>query len=456
MYNKNDIDLKIKFEIYRLIGEYNIIVGKNKLDMLTNTNNNDKSSVDIKEETLNPTFENTSHIEELKNLFNKYNYDINKINKELLNKLINTNISNIEEVLKFFESINLRFNESLKSSEKYLLMLCRSDIDSLNKVKEICDENGIDIKVFLKKCPTATMKKNKDVTNKTSNKENTNKTVENNQQPSFSGAFEDFINNIETLKELGYNISKAMSECISIFTYPNESLKENIKALELYGISVKESNGTFKLSGLKNKDVLFTIDQFIELEELPYVTYNTSRFALSSDDAIFYRLYKIKKHNKENPLNQIEYKRYKEKGYDFLSIITQDKEGNSIVDRFSNKEEATGTIKPKVFDEETTTRLKNLIDNKRTYFNKNTSNIEIIKYLDLRYKSPNNDSVYIVSGKVFSRIKVMRLLSILENEKLDKYDLMVFCLTYNSIISSEEYEKVCSTIYGLERGMHNE
>ena len=50
----------------------------------------------------------------------------------------------------------------------------------------------------------------------------------------------------------------------------------------------------------------------------------------------------------------------------------------------------------------------------------------------------------------------MRLLSILENEKLDKYDLMVFCLTYNSIISSEEYEKVCSTIYGLERGMHNE
>ena len=38
---------------------------------------------------------------------------------------------------------------------------------------------------------------------------------------------------------------------------------------------------------------------------------------------------------------------------------------------------------------------------------------------------------------------------------LDKVSIFGF-LTYNSIISSEEYEKVCSTIYGPERGMHNE
>ena len=451
LYSKNNMDLKEKFEIYKLIGEYNITVGKKKIDMFTKTDNLEKEiKIDKIEEKVEVNKKTVSNIDSLKTLFSSYNYDIEKMNKQMVEILLKTSVENVSDVLEVFNKIGLRFNESLKSSEKYLMIIARSDKEVLNSIENICNENNLEILDLLKKCPTVAMKKGS--SSKTSNSSKNKQAY----FPYYLGSYEDFIANIETIKELGYEIKKAMKECITIFAYPHKSLIENIKALEIYGISVKDSKGTFKLSGLKNKDVLFTIDQFIELDELPYVTYNTSRFSLMSNDTIFYRLYKIKKYNLENPFNQIEYKRYKENGYEFVGMITQDKLGNRIVDRMSDKQKATDTIIPVVFDEETTQRLKTLIEEKKTYFSKKSKNNDLVKYLDLRFKSPQSEITYVIGGKIFSRIKVMRLLSILENENLDKNDLMIFCITYNSIISEDEFERVKNAICGLERGKKNE
>ena len=422
MRNSRTVDLRTKYRINMLVGKYNILQGIKK----QNYTLTDKDIIKL-------SAKNRLSYEELKQVFEKYNYNIELINDDIINRLLTLgNINDIDYILSWFESINLHLNETKKQDQKYFHMLYKSSEEIIERMVECSKELNISITDLFKKSFSAFIHKSNKKSPHTINPK------EDGNNYNISGSHEDFIENKKLIEELGYDIIESYQKCATIFVFSNKLLKENVNALEQYGINVREHHENIKLSGLKNTEILFTIDQFIELDELGYLTQNTSRLLLNPNDVIFYRLYKAKKENVsyESDFN-FDKKVYK-------SFISQDSLGNSFVRR-SNKQEDTNTITPKVFDEDTESVIEKTIATTNIVYDEDLLQSNLIKELDKSYLS-NDELAYTIANKRFSKFKLLRLLTLLNDMSdeldMDESDKLLYCLTYNSILTEEEYNDV--------------
>ena len=434
LFNMKNLDIKTYSKVLEEINIHNIEASNIKASELKINQSKTKTY--------------TLTIDELKEVFNTHkqvfeneNYDLDLVNKDIVDKLlVNGNLENIECVFQFYERIGLTFDITKRKNEKYLVLLYKTNEEIINTVETICKNNGFDIEKVLMRVSAFINNSNGTII-----KGDGDSTI----PKLYLGAHDDFVQNVEYLKSIGYT-SKELNSCISILSYPNKQIRENIKAYKLYGIDIEKITDTFKLSGLKNSDPLFTVDQFIELGEFPYLLTNTSAFGYYRPNCInFYRIYKKQKEGKE-------YREMNKDGvtYHYVGEINDTKKDNEYLSTHSDKKKETGTIEVKIFDEQTNSVIEDIINNSPSYYNPTIKDNEIVKLLDEKFGVPDDLKVYKVEGKVYSRLKVLRLLSMLENKiDLDKSELTLFCLTYNTIMTQQELEIARNSIMELTKGL---
>lgn len=380
---------------------------------------------------------------ELIELFQKYGYDYKKIPDEFKEKLLKRdNIQIIEDILITFKNNNIYFNETNKS---LLYILIKSNKEIIEKTINQIKKYTSNINELIQKIPSAFIESNKN--NK--NNINTNEIEKNNQKTEINGSSEDFYKNMILIEQLGYDIKETLYSTPSIFIKSNKKIKSNATALMQYGFPQNLARLNLKLSALKSTNILNTLDQFIELEELNYILANTSRLILEQDSYIFYRLYYAKKYN-ENEKNTKKYIIHKEfkKKIVYNGIITKPTDKTLNINE-NNKLIRTNTIKPNIFG--------NIIDKELDeYINKENiptykTNDNLIQQLDEKYLENRNN--YIFNKKRISRAKTIRIYSIISEKYIsyDKKDLLLYALTYNSILDASEFNYIKQCVTTLKK-----
>lgn len=423
MFKSNIIDDNTVNMIYNFIKENNI--SKNDTEQIIT--NILKHNVEIYEKIKEINYNLTP--EQLIELFNKYEYKYDKVPKGFKQRLlIKGDLDNIEEVFVALHSHNITFEEKNKI---HLCLILKSDKDIIEKIWTLSQKYSFDFNEMLKKIPGIFLHKNFDHIRINYNQSEFEPTAE------ISGAFEDFKENIKLIKKLGYDITETLKNNKSILILPNNKLKRNAEALINYGFPENLHQIGLKLSGLKGENIIATIDKFIELDELTYVQENTSRLSLEPDSVIFYRLYFAKKYNKEHPNNKFTIKRQTEAKEVFTGIISN--ENDKTLDYLIDKETITNYVFNHTIDE---TIKKYIEEQNKIGFENEITIDDMIKSIEESHKY--NNASYMFDDIIISRNKVLRIYSMIfkKFDNLDKQHLLLFAITYNSILNHEEFDKI--------------
>ena len=417
-------------KIYEVIRKYNIskektiIIFKNLMMHINNLSYVQNKTIEVKPKLTE---------EQLTELFNKYGYDFNKVPKEFQLKLLSKgNLDTIEEMFNCMPNYGIKFSEKNKAT---LYLILKSSNNALEKMRELSQKYGFSFHDTLKKIPASFVHKSKNTDIKK------NRNYQSEDEKELIGAFEDFCENIEIIDNLGYNIPIAMKKAISVFTKSSSKIKRNIELLREYNFfdgNNLASTG-FVLSGLKSSNLQEMIDIFIELDELKYVRDNSSRLVLDTDSYIIRRLYFAKKNGINN------YKRQKGDKTILTGIISD--EADKSMDIYID----LNSIKHNVFDELTDREIADYLDRKLKETNDDVDTYQEISILDNNYT--RDDYTYNFNGTIISNKKVKKIYPLLLKEypELDRKKLLLYAITYNSMMSSEEFENISNIIIAKEK-----
>lgn len=417
-------------KIYEVIRKYNIskektiIIFKNLMMHINNLSYVQNKTIEVKPKLTE---------EQLTELFNKYGYDFNKVPKEFQLKLLSKgNLDTIEEMFNCMPNYGIKFSEKNKAT---LYLILKSSNNALEKMRELSQKYGFNFHDTLKNIPASFIHKSKNTDIKK------NRNYQSEDEKELIGAFEDFCENIEIIDNLGYNIPIAMKKAISVFTKSSSKIKRNIELLREYnffGGNNLASTG-FVLSGLKSSNLQEMIDIFIELDELKYVRDNSSRLVLDTDSYIIRRLYFAKKNGINN------YKRQKGDKTILTGIISD--EADKSMDIYID----LNSIKHNVFDELTDREIADYLDRKLRETNDDVDTYQEISILDNNYT--RDDYTYDFNGTIISNKKVKKIYPLLLKEypELDRKKLLLYAITYNSMMSSEEFENISNIIIAKEK-----
>lgn len=417
-------------KIYEVIRKYDIskektiIIFKNLMMHINNLSYVQNKTIEVKPKLTE---------EQLTELFNKYGYDFNKVPKEFQLKLLSKgNSDTIEEMFNCMPNYGIKFSEKNKAT---LYLILKSSNNALEKMRELSQKYGFSFHDTLKKIPASFVHKSKNTDIKK------NRNYQSEDEKELIGAFEDFCENIEIIDNLGYNIPIAMKKAISVFTKSSSIIKRNIELLREYNFfdgNNLASTG-FVLSGLKSSNLQEMIDIFIELDELKYVRDNSSRLVLDTDSYIIRRLYFAKKNGINN------YKRQKGDKTILTGIISD--EADKSMDIYID----LNSIKHNVFDELTDREIADYLDRKLRETNDDVDTYQEISILDNNYT--RDDYTYDFNGTIISNKKVKKIYPLLLKEypELDRKKLLLYAITYNSMMSSEEFENISNIIIAKEK-----
>lgn len=417
-------------KIYEVIRKYDIskektiIIFKNLMMHINNLSYVQNKTIEVKPKLTE---------EQLTELFNKYGYDFNKVPKEFQLKLLSKgNSDTIEEMFNCMPNYGIKFSEKNKAT---LYLILKSSNNALEKMRELSQKYGFNFHDTLKNIPASFIHKSKNTDIKK------NRNYQSEDEKELIGAFEDFCENIEIIDNLGYNIPIAMKKAISVFTKSSSKIKRNIELLREYNFfdgNNLASTG-FVLSGLKSSNLQEMIDIFIELDELKYVRDNSSRLVLDPDSYIIRRLYFAKKNGINN------YKRQKGDKTILTGIISD--EADKSMDIYID----LNSIKHNVFDELTDREIADYLDRKLRETNDDVDTYQEISILDNNYT--RDDYTYDFNGTIISNKKVKKIYPLLLKEypELDRKKLLLYAITYNSMMSSEEFENISNIIIAKEK-----
>lgn len=369
--------------------------------------------------------------QELEEIFKKYGYDYSKVNKEQKQKLrIKGDIKNIEEVFEAIDNYSIPFKETEITS---ISLLIKSDKNAIETIYQLSQKYNVDFSRIIRLIPGVLIHK--------SSKAYKNNSAKLGMQQ-VQGSYEDFEENIKLLEECGYDIKDVMKSTITIFIVSNKTLRKNVEELRKYGFPKNLYEIKFKLSGLKG-DAIKNIDRFIELDEFNYIKQNTSRLCLEQTSPIFTRLYFAKKLNKSGQ-EHYEIKR-KTKNKEILTGIVSNEEDttlNSIIDKNTLETDYPGIDSYKEI-------LEFLSQEERKGYPYEMSNDELMEEFEKLFKQ--NQIEYKINDITISRYKAQRIYSLLTKKfkETKKDQLLLFALTYNSLLSHDEYEKIKSDIKEL-------
>jgi len=522
--NYEDIFDKEKINI---IIEYLKKQGKTEIEILRfikelandveNTIIENKSNRKDTEEEFEELKENEENIEIIKqkiiDILNKYGYSdiISYFSDELFanygakerNRLFKFGkINNIEEIIKTFKEYNINILEEIENGnlKKIFILLCDSKAKNVKTLfdlaldSKICiykrDENGnivLDetgkpqinfsyllehLSIFLNRKRTYS----KQINEQESHTPTPNDIVE-------IGMFEDFVENINFLKNLGVDIPGLFKKFDSqnrtngtFLTTPHKIIKYKQKIFEWYKIKKEQYLKTF--SCFTRRKGVDTIDLLIELDLFDYLKENVSIIAQKSDlsEPLFYRIAKIRQLHKEKAkgiiINTEKNKINRKNIEEYTPEIT--KKRKEIQTKYKNfrTNEAQKEVLRVSYEEVnhwklheksilTTEQQENFKNFDKLIAKYSETPIDITKFNETVLKKINSkskkDKEYddvlefeTTNNKIrISKRKFYRIYNILcqlsQNLEYDK-DCVLYALTYNSILSIEEFEAIKSFI----------
>lgn len=389
-------------------------------------------------------------IGEVKGIFKKYGYDFDRLDTGFQNKILEFGvIGKIKEVLCVLYQLNIKIDE--KENGYFLMSLVLAgDKESIARtMKFILSKNILVEKLF--KIPSVFISED----NTEFNREKTNRfkivdySIFSEDRPYIVGTALKFRNNSLLLEKYGLSLKNILDKYPQVLIVDSDRLYNNLEMFLEYGFSFNKSKKLIdsSLSALTSLKFCDIVDQFIEVHPygIKYLRDNLSciKTISSAFDVIFYSMYYS---------NVLE-------GEDraFRRIISNNREylclQGDINNRFgeaymgitdTNKVSVTNTFIPKFKDQD---KYKNILK-------KNKYRVIDVDIFDNRYIQKINTFsddqeplIYNFDGIRISKIKVLRIFNILiKNGIMSNLDSFMFSVSYNTIISEDNYNKLYDLI----------
>ena len=435
LFNDNKLEENVKRDLLVSLIKYNKNIFNYKIGFTNNMEIARYGNIDIGE---------------VKGIFKKYGYDFDRLDTGFQNKILEFGvIGKIKEVLCVLYQLNIKIDE--KENGYFLMSLVLAgDKESIARtMKFILSKNVLVEKLF--KIPSVFISED----NTEFNREKTNRfkivdySIFSEDKPYIVGTAERFRNNTLLLERYGLSLKSILDKYPQVLIVDSERLYNNLEMFLEYGFSFTKNKRLIdsSLSALTSIRFCDIVDQFIEVHPygIKYLRDNLSciKTISSAFDVIFYSIYYS---------NVLE-------GEDraFRRIISNNREylclQGDINNRFgeaymgltdTNKVSVTNTFIPKFKDQD---KYKNILE-------KNKYRVIDVDIFDNRYIQKINTFsddqeplIYNFDGIRISKIKVLRIFNILiKNGIMSNLDSFMFSVSYNTIISENNYNKLYDLI----------
>ena len=219
----------------------------------------------------------------------------------------------------------------------------------------------------------------------------------------------------------------------SILKVPVERLEKRENLIKLYGIDAEKIEGSMTLF---SPYVITMLDQFIELDMVDYILKHTS--SLSKPKSLPVVIYSSKKKGKEvlNVRN----------GNAYLDPSVNDEVG-----KFNDAVVDAGLCDCKVSGRKEYDEILNVVGTDK--INPLIYKIPIVNYLENNYKE--NELQYKIGGFIFSRKKVLRIISsLVEKTNNIDFDMFLYAMTYQKImdvLDAVKIDNLLSDVYEISK-----
>ncbi len=259
---------------------------------------------------------------------------------------------------------------------------------------------------------------------------------------------DNYLKNIKTLKDNGYQISDMDIEKFSSSLYltSNDQIIANLVVLKKYNINILKSNGKlcFKLLSLETNKLLDNLNLFVEMGDIEIVRNNVEILVKDVKD-ICERILFCKK-------NSIPY--IEEKGHKFIfrafiyekKLLEELLESKIELNNIKNNKDVNDYLRSV-----SNSNLVNILDNSNDY-NPALDNEKLEKEYNkvinrLEDKVKLEDEYYTLDNIIFSKNNTIKnIINILNNDNnVEIKDILIVALLYNSHKDIDSCEKVINT-----------
>ena len=388
----------------------------------------------------------------VKEIFKKYGYDFSKLSGDIQDKILEFGkLGKIKEVLCTLSKLGLEKLDEEKNGYQLMSLVLASDKETIGNTVKFALKKRI-LNNLLVVMPSAFISSENNSFNNIGNKKFKimDSAFINNYKPYIVGCDLEFRNNALLLEKYGLSVKYVLDKCPLLLMISNEKLSNNLELFLEYGFSF---NGKKKrlvnsaLMALTADNFSEIVDQFIEIHPfgVKYLRDNLSsiKTVKRADDILFYNIYYSRLFENDD----VAFRRVISNNTEYLCIC-----GN-INDRFrksyygindSNKREITNTIIP----------IFNAKNRYLEVLEKDYDRVIDVSIFDNEYIQKINvfsdevePLIYNFGGIRISKIKVLRVFNILiKNGILASLDSLLFAITYNTIISAENYKRLSKMI----------
>ena len=383
----------------------------------------------------------------VKEIFKKYGYDFSKLSGDIQDKILEFGkLGKIKEVLCTLSKLGLE-----KFGYQLMSLVLASDKETIGNTVKFALKKRI-LNNLLVVMPSAFISSENNSFNNIGNKKFKimDSAFINNYKPYIVGCDLEFRNNALLLEKYGLSVKYVLDKCPLLLMISNEKLSNNLELFLEYGFSF---NGKKKrlvnsaLMALTADNFSEIVDQFIEIHPfgVKYLRDNLSsiKTVKRADDILFYNIYYSRLFENDD----VAFRRVISNNTEYLCIC-----GN-INDRFrksyygindSNKREITNTIIPIFYAKNR--YLEVLEKDYDRVIDVSIFDNEYIQKINV-FSDEVEPLIYNFGGIRISKIKVLRVFNILiKNGILASLDSLLFAITYNTIISAENYERLSKMI----------
>lgn len=388
----------------------------------------------------------------VKDIFKKYGYDFSKLSGDIQDKILEFGkLGKIKEVLCTLSKLGLEKLDEEENGYQLMSLVLASDKETIGNTVKFALKKRI-LNNLLVVMPSAFISSENNSFNNIGNKKFKimDSAFINNYKPYIVGCDLEFRNNALLLEKYGLSVKYVLDKCPLLLMISSEKLSNNLELFLEYGFSF---NGKKKrlvnsaLMALTADNFSEIVDQFIEIHPfgVKYLRDNLSsiKTVKRADDILFYNIYYSRLFENDD----VAFRRVISNNTEYLCIC-----GN-INDRFrksyygindSNKREITNTIIP----------IFNAKNRYLEVLEKDYDRVIDVSIFDNEYIQKINvfsdevePLIYNFGGIRISKIKVLRIFNILiKNGILASLDSLLFAITYNTIISAENYERLSKMI----------
>ena len=388
----------------------------------------------------------------VKEIFKKYGYDFSKLSGDIQDKILEFGkLGKIKEVLCTLSKLGLEKLDEEKNGYQLMSLVLASDKETIGNTVKFALKKRI-LNNLLVVMPSAFISSENNSFNNIGNMKFMimDSAFINYYKPYIVGCDLEFRNNALLLEKYGLSVKYVLDKCPLLLMISNEKLSNNLELFLEYGFSF---NGKKKrlvnsaLMALTADNFSEIVDQFIEIHPfgVKYLRDNLSsiKTVKRADDILFYNIYYSRLFENDD----VAFRRVISNNTEYLCIC-----GN-INDRFrksyygindSNKREITNTIIP----------IFNAKNRYLEVLEKDYDRVIDVSIFDNEYIQKINvfsdevePLIYNFGGIRISKIKVLRIFNILiKNGILASLDSLLFAITYNTIISAENYERLSKMI----------